>query len=935
MRFTQPAYLLLLVPVLAGLFYSYRHVHGMAKARKRLSFALRALLVLLIVGALSGPEARRKNEGLCTIFLIDRSDSISDADKAKAEKFLAEVTSKLGPNDVAGVVAFGKEPAVDATPGGRRTPGPILTTVNPAGTDLAAAIRLASASFTPGKARRIVVLSDGNETSGDALGAAQVAASDGITVDFMPLGREARAGEATVLGLDAPDETRTDQPFELRATIESSVDQAAVVDVDRDGVLIGKQSIQLHTGVNHVVLSDTLKDPGFHRYRATLHATRDRDTRNNVGMAFVAVKGRPRILVMQGQKVGNELAQALQRGGVAVDVVHGGGIPTHPEDYQVYDAVVINDLNASELSRQQMTTIQAAIRDSGVGFAMVGGENAYLPGGYYNTPIAEALPVDLNIRQRKSFPSTSICIIVDASGSMGMEEDGIRKIRLAAQAAEDTVKMMSHQDRVGVAGSTDGIEFVAPMQKLEDKEAVIAQIRRLNTGGGGIYVEPSVEKAEAALMNEPSKVRHFILMADGSDCDTQEGTLPLIMRMRSNHITTSVVSIGDGKDVGFLRQVAAAGGGRFYLAKKASQLPAITTQDASIMSRSAIEEGAFLPKLSRSDEILKGIDSTPPLLAYCLTESRPLARVGMLTGKDDPLLATWQYGLGTSLAFTSDAQSRWASRWVGWPGFSTFWAQAGRAISRRAALNDYQVAVKHDGAKGRIEMKAYDRLGNPITESRATVRVSTPRGGFRDVALAQEAPGVYSGRFDADELGSYIVTVAEPDPRGGQRVSSSGFSIPYPPEYRAYRTNLPLLSRMASLTGGRELSAPTQALRPVKNPGESITELWALLLFVCAFLLPIDIGVRRIALPIAEMWAKVRAKLKRKPVVIAQTETVGRLHAAKQRARQSQDPSEPVKEVAMVEAPRPSREPVASGKSSKPGTTASSLLEAKRKRRDD
>src|SRR5204863_4542570 len=111
-----------------------------------------------------------------------------------------------------------------------------------------------------------------------------------------------------------------------------------------------------------------------------------------------------------------------------------------------------------------------------------------------------------------------------------------------------------------------------------------------------------------------------------------------------------------------------------YLAKKAGQLPAIFTQDAAIMSRSAIEEGVFLPKSVMGEEILRGIspNSVPALFAYCLASDRPLAQTGMRTAKDDPLLATWQYGLGSSLAFTSDAQAPWAARWGSWQQFGTF-----------------------------------------------------------------------------------------------------------------------------------------------------------------------------------------------------------------------------------------------------------------------
>jgi hypothetical protein len=562
-----------------------------------------------------------------------------------------------------------------------------------------------------------------------------------------------------------------------------------------------------------------------------------------------------------------------------------------------------------------------------------------LPGGYYGTPIADALPVDLNIRQRKTFPSTSILIIMDASGSMGMEEDGMTKLRLAGRAAEETVKLMSPMDRAGIAGSSDGIEFVVPMQKMTDKPGAIDQIEHLTQGGGGIYVGPSILKAESVLMAENSQVRHFILLADGNDSEDQGGAVETAIRMRSNHITTSAVAIGEGKDLEFLQQLAKAGGGRYYLAKHANQLPAIFTQDTSIMSRSAIEDGAFIPKLSVGEEILRGVadEGVPPLLAYCLTDSRPLSKVGMRTNKDDPLLATWQYGLGTSLAFTSDAHPRWAKHWVGWPGFGTFWSQASRAISRRATLNNYQVSVHHDGGHGVVNVKAFDRLGNPMDASNAVIRVATPTGAFRDVRLTEEAPGTYNGVFESSEIGTYIVTVAEPDPKGGTRTSATGFSLPYPPEYQSYRANRPLLERVAAMTSGMSLTSPSQALRPVPNPGASITELWPSLLFFAALLLPFDIGVRRLALPVGEILAKVWARFRRRstgPAVTQQQVVVGRLQQAKQRVQQegiaATAPSPTFSGSAQTppaETPKPTPRVPA-------GTSTQSLLEAKRKRKE-
>jgi Ca-activated chloride channel homolog len=517
---------------------------------------------------------------------------------------------------------------------------------------------------------------------------------------------------------------------------------------------------------------------------------------------------------------------------------------------------------------------------------------------------------------------------------MAMEEDGLPKIKLAAKAAEFTVNLLSPMDRVGVAGSTDGIEFVAPMQKLTNKASVISQIRKLDVGGGGIYCKPSMEFAFDKLRAETTKVRHLIFLGDGADCDLQEGCVEIARAMRSQRITTSAIAIGDGPHVPFLKSLAAAGGGRYYLARRAGQLPAIFTQDAAVMSRSAIEDGAFLPKVAMGEEILRGIPSEtiPPLFAYCLTDARPLARIGMKTQKDDPLLATWQYGLGSTLAFTSDAQARWAARWVDWGGFNTFWAQALRYVSRRATKNDYQVTTRHDGSRGVVEIEAFDQAGNPMKDLPAEIKVATPDGKARDVVVNQVAPGKFRGTFEASELGSYIVSLAEDDPAGGKRISSSGFSLPYPAEYRNYRANRPLLQRLSQATGGMELKNPIDAMRPAKEPGFSVHELWMLFVLIAALLLPLDVASRRVAIPVVEIWQRFWAWVRSRravPVTATQTVITERLAKAKERATTDEVTPRPRIEIPTgpVEEDRPA---AATGASQ--GAAASKLLEAKRKR---
>ena len=429
MRFSEPLYLLLLFPVFAALFFFSRGMRGVARPRKRLAIGIRAVILILLVLALAGLQTVRANRGIATIYVLDRSASMDVRAADAATEFVRRAQQNLGPNDSAGLIVFGKEPVIDTSVGSLRTPGKIYANPDPSESDLAAAIRLASASFGEGTARRIVLLTDGNETTGDAAQAAEVAATDGIQIDVARLADEEKnLREVTLQEMILPGEVNRGEPFEIKVIAETTAPTEGVLRLDRDGVPVSRTPVRLSQGTNSLVISQPAEPkPGFYRYRAVLETPdgADRDPRNNVGMGFVQARGKPRILILEGQAgTGTALERALKVQGL--DVTRGGAerLPTRVEDLQEFDAVFLSDFPAQNFTDRQMRMVASAVRETGVGFGMIGGENSFLPGGYYETPIADVLPVDLNIRQRKAFPSTTILIVADTSGSMGVIEDG-------------------------------------------------------------------------------------------------------------------------------------------------------------------------------------------------------------------------------------------------------------------------------------------------------------------------------------------------------------------------------------------------------------------------------------------------------------------------------------------------------------------------------
>jgi hypothetical protein len=524
-----------------------------------------------------------------------------------------------------------------------------------------------------------------------------------------------------------------------------------------------------------------------------------------------------------------------------------------------WDAVVFSEVPAMAMTPDQMLMAQSYVRDLGGGFGMLGGEEGFGAGGYFKTPIEETLPVDMAIRKQKVFPSLAVMLIMDTSGSSGMPIDGKEMIRLEAEAAIQVVETMQDIDQLGVIVSGEATDVIAPIRYARNKSAIASDVSRMAPGGGGIYCRPSMELAYRLMKPVKARSKHIIMLADGSDCDEQPGCEALAAQMKRDKITFSTVSFGIGPHTPFLEQVATAGGGKFYAATRANDLPRIFTKDAMLASKSLLIEEQFRPRADASDEMLRGIDldSMPPLLGYVATSPKSLASVPLTTHRNDPLLASWRYGLGRSVAFTSDAEPRWAAHWLGWSGYGKFWSQAVRWMLKRGQAGNWQTTVEEDRGEGRVTVEAFDEKGAFANFLDLEAHIVGPDLKPQTVRLDQTAPGRYAQTFPVREVGAYLVTVTSRG-GGGAAGNTTGVVVPYPPEYRDLKPNEFLLTQLAETTGGRLDPAPEQIYGGPRRSARYPQEVWTWLVLLAALLWPIDVAIRRLVIDSAQVAAVAR-----------------------------------------------------------------------------
>ncbi len=826
----ESLYFLALLPLLW--WWHRRTIAPLRGFRRTAAFAVRALVATALIAALAEPRWISSSDKQEVLLLVDQSRSVDNAALEAAEKFAAE--ADFGGADIAWM-GFGGGGRIFRSLDELKKSDPGL--IDPLRTRIDTALALATASFRQGRVKTIVLFSDGNST-GSPDTAASLAAQN-VRVHAVPIAPADRP-EVLVREVRVPSSVRSREPVAIEAIIQSTRSGPADVDLFRNGVRIATRRIERKPGKNSVRFEDRSDNEKLLHYEAGVRAAEDTLSENNQTGAAVVSEGASRVLLLTDRpESARYLEWALRQEGVELSVRPAEGAPAQMSDIQNFDAVILDNIPASVLSRVQMELFRSYVSDFGGGLLMLGGDQAYGLGGYFRTPVEDVLPVRCDFQKEEENPSLALALVIDRSGSMSGEN-----IELAKAAAKSSSDLLGPRDYVSVIAFDHESHAVVPIQPAGNHAAVASEIASI-TAGGGTNIAPAMEEALRQLVGNAAKLKHVILLTDGV---SQEGPFyELATQMAQNNITVSTVAVGSGADTELLAQIAQWGNGRYYETNDPSTIPQIFTKETMTASKSAIQEFPFLAKPVRAVDFLEGVpwDTTPFLLGYVRTKAKPTSETWLVTERGDPLLTTWRFGLGTTAAFTSDARNRWAVEWLRWNGFGKFWAQLLRRISRPAAMGYSEAEIHERDGIAAITVNALDdTLAFPENAS-CTVRIAGPDGKADTITLEKLLPGRWEGSFPAAGRGIYSAQIVlEQD---GRPMDSRFLTLSqgYSQEYLLDPVNTAFLSGIASETGGTVSPAPKTAFLQNDRTAPIEQELWPWLALVALAGFVLDVGIRR------------------------------------------------------------------------------------------
>ncbi len=774
------------------------------RTQRHLALALKALSFVAVLFALAEPHLATTETKVALAVLVDTSASVSQADLDRASQLAEAINNEKGRHWVR-VIPFARSTrTLDATEG---KPWKLRLTAGESGraTDLEAAIREAIASLPAGMVPRVALVSDGLENKGSIARAAWQTQQLGIAVDTFALkGRPKPALRLESISL--PSLAFTGEQFPIDLVVSAPKAETAEVEMAAEGHSLGKTTVSLNAGENPVRLHAALNTPGALDLSVVIRSAAGNEVRYDQAV----VLRRPKILYVSQDAgtVDSHLSATLTAAQFDINRVND----FTSGDLTPYQLIIFNNWDLEAILPARKDELEKYVRQGG-GLLVIGGErNVYSEGKKVEDALDRALPAKL--APPRSPEGTAVVLIIDKSSSM----EG-RKIELARLAAIGVVDNLRPIDLVGVLIFDNSFQWAVPLRRAEDRTLIKRLISGI-TPDGGTQISPALNEAFRRILPANATFKHIVLLTDGI---SEEGdSLDVSREAQLKKVTISTVGLGQDVNRAYLEKVAQYAGGKSYFLNEPAGLEQILLKDVMEHTGSTAVEKPLVPEVVQHAEILEGtgIETAPPLKGYVKFIAKPTAETILSIDKKDPLLSRWQYGLGRSAVFASDAKARWAADWITWKGYDKFWTNLSRDLLPHAQAGE--ASIDFDSANGDLVVEY--RLGRDVPEP-ATIPgifVLGPDDFHQPIAIKKIATGVFRGRIQIGARQGLF--------RVRPLVESRAFPEAglYRPEAELadYGSNIALLKQVAEFTGGRFEPSPKSMFDPGRRRIPSTVSLW-------------------------------------------------------------------------------------------------------------
>lgn len=695
---------ILLLIVAVGLILGIIPFMRLKKGRRVISkhiipFIIHILIITILATMVAGmriTETDKAPTDTNIIVVADMSDSNAPT-KSRMEayiKALYEQGADLEEEIVKiGVVAFGKN-SVKTTEIGDTLDGCLDLEegeIDGSATDINAAIEYAKSLFPDGRQnKRIVLLTDGRQTAGNAWSAAQSLLSEGIRLDgaYFNVADGDGVNEVQLITLKTLNPAlRSGSDVEMEISFKSTVATSGTITVYDGENAVYTKKIVIKAGGNTVKFSYPPEGDGIHTVRTVLEADGDSIEANNTLYSWFEVKRAvTSILIVEGDnRQAKQLKRAIDDENYLIEVISDARFPDKMQDLLPYDEIILMNVNFSNMGSEAPELLKRYVGEVGRGLFVTCGSNTYdyASASLANSPIEEILPVSLRIDDRKQ--TVAAVMVVDLSSSMKDMMGSRRRYDVVKEGVKQCVDQLDDNAYIGIVVFDQSSKVAVPITPATQKEWIKQQIdeqfdkyyyganinnpdRETHPVTFGTSYLAGFKEANNLIGSFKADLKQVVFMSDGAPSDKDSGYDGIVSRMANSGIVTCTVAIGDSKSeyTDELGRLATLGKGSFTVIKddQASNLPDTLFKIASRVKGNYVNENRNIQPewLNTSSSVSKDVDGLDMITGYYGTTIKDGATCVISVDDARPLYAEWKYGEGKTAVFMSNLGNE---KWTG------------------------------------------------------------------------------------------------------------------------------------------------------------------------------------------------------------------------------------------------------------------------------
>ena len=726
----RPLLVLVIIPALVLAIIPFFRLHKSRRYNMKhiVPLFIHILIIAIACALITEPkiiETTTAPEDTQIIVVADMSDSNSYM-KDKMNAYIKDLQENADENTEIGVVIFAND-HIYFTEFGEVVDDYLNVSgsdVKSTNTNIQGAIEYASTLFsqTTRVNKRVILMSDGRQTIGNAWSAAKKLVSDDIRLDgaYFDVVDDENTAEVQMVSMSTKvvDDDR-DANVSISLALKSTKATSGKIkffeipqgtEGSGEPVEVHSQNVSIKKGNNSFAFKYEAEGAGIHSVYAVFEVNEneqytDAIKQNNTLYSWFSIDSIANILVVDGDgtQASNKITSLL--GDYDFTVIETVDFPDSMEELLPYDEIVMMNIDFSDMPVGGTDLVKRYVEELGRGLVFTCGSNTYNYNNqdYAENPLIDILPVDLKIDERREVIAT--VITVDMSSSMGQEVTGTTekneyggKLTRYDMVKQSVIKVLDsdgfeEEDYIGIVLFDSDASISLPLTQLYEKDWIIDQINysfesyfykhsdeknpsysnRLTGGTSdangfsiksyGTNYKFGIDMANKMLSESDADLKQMVFLSDGEPSDKNSGYDTTIRRMANAGVVTSTISVGkdSATQVNELATLATIGHGKFSQVTSTLDLNNSLVQIAESIKGKPINEKVTELEKRNDSAVLVGVPNEfDKINGYYGTTIKDGAKIVISADDLRPIIAEWDIGLGHSTVYMSDLGGSWS-----------------------------------------------------------------------------------------------------------------------------------------------------------------------------------------------------------------------------------------------------------------------------------